>query len=76
VGFSLPRDCAGLFAGMGVGMGVGHGAVILTCIFCSFTQAALEPAFGEKWCPCFQCSACREAFHGLGVQGVIGFDFD
>jgi hypothetical protein len=47
--------------------------VVLTYIFCSFMQAALEPAVGENCCHLVQC---REAFQGPGVQDDAGFDSD
>jgi hypothetical protein len=34
-------------------------------------EAHLESAVGEKW---GHSVRCREAFHGLGVQDVTGFD--
>jgi hypothetical protein len=52
--------------------------MILTCLSCSFIQAALEPAGREKWlCFFFRVAWwCKEAFPGLGVQDVAEFDFD
>jgi hypothetical protein len=47
--------------------------MMFTCIFCSFMQAALQPAVREKWCYLVQH---REDFHELGVQDVAGFDSD
>jgi hypothetical protein len=35
---------------------------MLTCSFCSVTQAALEPADEEKWCHCFQYGMVSGAF--------------
>jgi hypothetical protein len=47
--------------------------MMLTCDFCSFIQAGLETAVGEKW----HCWAWhRETFHRLGVQDIAGFDSD
>jgi hypothetical protein len=39
--------------------------------FCSFMQATLELASGEKWPTFFSEAQCREIFHGLGVQDFI-----
>jgi hypothetical protein len=51
--------------------------VMLNCSFCSFMQAALEPAGGEKWlCFFFSVMQPREAFCGLRVQNVTEFDSD
>jgi hypothetical protein len=73
-GQSAQGLCWFIFLGWGwVGMGDACGAIMLTCIFCSFMQAALMPGVGEKWC---HLVPCREAFHGLGVQNVAGFDSD
>lgn len=47
--------------------------VMPICIFCIFTQAALEPAVREKWC---YLGWHRKAFCGLGFQDVMGFDSD
>jgi hypothetical protein len=46
---------------------------MLTFSFCSFTQAALEPA-GEEKLLCF--FSYVKAFHGLGVQDAAEFDSD
>jgi hypothetical protein len=66
-GFSLSRGCAGLFS-WGVGRGVMHGAYL----FCSFTQAALEPAGKEKWC----CFFHYGKVYWLGIQDITESDSD
>jgi hypothetical protein len=49
--FSLPGAVLDYFPGVWwVGQGATRDAwVMLTCFFCSFMQAAFEPAVGEKW---------------------------
>jgi hypothetical protein len=44
--------------------------MILTCSFCSFTQAALESDGGRNGVVVFSAAQCRKAFHGLGFQHV------
>jgi hypothetical protein len=54
---------------------VGESCVMLTCSFCRFTQAALEPASREKLHATFLTAVGhREAFHGLRVQDIAEFD--
>jgi hypothetical protein len=51
--------------------------VMFTCSFCRFTQAALEPASGQKWhAASLGAVKHREAVHGLGVQDVTDFNSD
>jgi hypothetical protein len=63
----------------GVGECIGELCVVQDAhlFFCSFTQATLEPAGGEKWSTFFSVAQCREAFHdGLGIKEVAEFDSD
>jgi hypothetical protein len=60
------------FSFAGGGLGSGDWCMMLTSIFCSFTQAGLEAAVGEKWY--HPVGQCREAFHGLGVQDATGLN--
>jgi hypothetical protein len=40
--------------------------MLLTCFFCRFIQAALEPAGREKWRATFlRVAGHKEVFHGL-----------
>jgi hypothetical protein len=67
------RVCTGLFSRGGGELGNLVWCVMLTCNFCSFSQAGLELAVEEKW---FPSEWHKEAFHGVGVQDVTGFDSD
>jgi hypothetical protein len=71
-----PRAALDYFPRVEVGYGSQAWCLMLISIFCSSTQAALEPGAREKWPVVFSVVWSWEVFHMQGFQDLTWLDFD